>query len=77
MFRAERTLAPGEPAQLGTEALDHQINLWVDRTGHQVQSISAPGLYRAWADQGQTRLHEVETVLVLYVSNPFLPPTER
>lgn len=76
MFRAERTLQPGEPAKLGAEALDAQINAWVERTGHTVQSISAPGLYRAWVDQAQTALHEVETVLVLYLANPFLPPEE-
>lgn len=76
LFRAERWIESGAGTVPGAEALDRQVNAWVDRTGHRIVSVSTPGLYRAWSDPQQTTLHEIETLVVLYSRNPNLPCDE-
>ena len=55
-----------------SDAVDKQINDWVDKTGNEVVSVSTPGLYMTWLDPDKIKKLIFVSVMVMYI--PSVPP---
>ncbi len=66
--------SPGswEPPISQSTPIDQAINNWVDQTGNEIVTVSAPSMFMQWMDSERTTRLVVCTVMLTYI--PSVPP---
>lgn len=69
LIKRKKDGPPGtwEPPLTQTPALDTAINAWVDSTGNEIVTITAPGMFMQWMDAEKTIRLVIASVMVTYV----------
>lgn len=63
-----------EQPTLQSKPLDENINLWVDRTGNAIVSVTAPSMFMQWMDKERIQRLVICAVMVTYI--PSIPPPQ-
>jgi hypothetical protein len=50
-----------------TQPLDTAVNAWVDQTGNEIVTITAPNMFMQWMDNERTVRLVVAAVMVTYI----------
>lgn len=56
-----------EAPTMQTRPLDEAVNAWVDKTGNEIVTITAPSMFMQWMDVERTVRLVVASVMVTYV----------
>ena len=76
VVRRKKDGPPGawDPPISQSRPLDDAINAWVDQTGNEIVTVTAPNMFMQWMDGDRTMRLVVASVMVTYI--PALAPPQ-